>query len=263
MSNILHVLNGDATAFSFPDTGLEGDLLVWREILSQGPVNADINSGNFWKARKEWISQTFNEPASDYEIKVLDPLEKLNADYEQINLWFEFDLHCQANLLGVLALLSGNTNLSPPAVYLICPKDFPGKSNFKGMGELNGKELQYLFDTIRVELGEPDFFIAAEAWALYVESNADAIEKWIADTKFWGALTLLKPALEAHIRRLRTNEQGLNYIEQYLLSSYQSGAETKQELYQRFWDTQQIYGMGDLEIDLYLKRLQALGLIRL
>ena len=263
MSNILHVLNGDSTAYNFQDTGLSGDILIWREILSQGPVSPDIASGNFWKAREEWISQTFNEPPSDYEIKVLGPLEMLNAPYNEINLWFEFDLHCQANLLGVLALLAGNTNLSPPAVYLICPGDFPGKTNFRGMGELNGKELLYLYDTIRVQLGEPDFFIAAQAWAQYVGSNADAIEKWIAKTKFWGALTLLKPALEAHIRRLRTNAQGLNYIEQYLLSSYQSGAQTKQELYQRFWDTQQIYGMGDAEIDIYLKRLQALGLISL
>src|SRR6185312_2564391 len=189
--------------------------------------------------------------------------EKLNEPYEEINLWFEFDLHCQANLLGVLALLAKNTDLSPPAVYLICPGDFPGKDNFKGMGELNTEELEYLFDTIRVELGEPDFAVAAEAWKQYVRSDADALEKWIGETHFWGALELLKPAMQAHIKRLRKNTDGLNYVEQRLVDIYNSGAKTKPEIYYPFWDTEPIYGMGDLEIDLYLKKLEEKGLINL
>ncbi len=262
MSNILHVLNGDATAYNFQETGLPGDVLVWREILSQGPLNSAIASGEFWTARANWIGQTFGESASEYLTQVVVPLEKLKAAYDEINLWFEFDLHCQANLLGVLALLANNTNLSPPAVFLICPGDFPGKNNFKGMGELTAKELQYLFDTIRVELGEPDFFVAARAWVQYVEGNAKTIEKWIGETTFWGALALVKPAMEAHMRRLQTDSRGLNYIEQCLLTLYQTGARTKRELYQQFWDTQPIYGMGDLEIDLYLKHLEAKSLIK-
>ena len=53
-------------------------------------------------------------------------------------LWFEFDLHCQVNMLGVMAMMLKHTDLSPPAIYLICPDEFPGEEDFRGMGQLNG-----------------------------------------------------------------------------------------------------------------------------
>ncbi|HEX3384715.1 MAG TPA: DUF1835 domain-containing protein, partial [Mucilaginibacter sp.] len=257
------ILNGDSTAHSFRDTGLGGDVLVWREVFSQGPLIEDISSGDFWKLREKWIGNTFSDDPDDYEKTVVTPLEKLKEPYDEINLWFEFDLHCQANMLGVMELLAKNTNLSPPNIFLICPDSFPGKSNFKGMGELNGEELEYLFDNIREELGESDFAIAAEAWKLYVAKNPDRLEKWLNETTFWGSLRCLKPAMEANIKRLRTNAEGLNYIEQTLLDIYNYGYKTKYEIYQRFWDDEKIYGMGDLEIDIYLKRLADKGLITL
>jgi len=263
MSTILHVLNGDSTAYSFGDTGLEGDILVWREVFSQGPLTENIASADFWKAREEWICRRFEETPEKYEKNVVEPLSKLSEPYEEINLWFEFDLHCQANLLGVMAMLSKNTDLSPPAVYLICPDDFPGKKNFKGMGELNGEELEYLYDNIRLRLSEGDFEVAGEAWKLYVEGNADKLEHWLNKNTFWGSLHLLKPALEAHLKRLRTNENGLNYIEQKLLDIYNYGYKTRQAIYESFWDTEKIYGMGDAEIDIYLQRLIDKGLITL
>ncbi|MBS1530995.1 MAG: DUF1835 domain-containing protein [Bacteroidetes bacterium] len=259
----LHILNGDSTAHSFRDTGLEGDVLVWREVFSQGPLIEDISSAEFWKLREQWIGAAFDEDPNDYEKTVVRPLEKLKEPYEEINLWFEFDLHCQANMLGVMGLLAKNTSLSPPKIFLICPESFPGKSNFKGMGELSGEELEYLFDNIREELGEPDFAIAAEAWKLYVAKDADRLEKWLSESTFWGSLHCLKAALEANVKRLRTNADGLNYIEQSLLDIYNYGYKSRSEIYQRFWDSEKIYGMGDLEIDIYLNRLIDRSLIKL
>jgi hypothetical protein len=263
MSTILHILNGDSTAHSFEQTGLDGDILVWREILSQGPLQEDVSSGAFWSARSKWICKTFNDTPEHYQEYVINPLEKLSEPYGEINLWFEFDLHCQANLLGVLNMLLKKTDLSMPAVYLICPGEFPGKEIFRGMGELNGEELEYLYDNIRVQLGEPDFAIAEQAWKLYVSGKADELEKWLNENTFWGGLTLLKPALQAHLERIKINEDGLNAIEQKLLDIYKSGIKNKHAIYQAFWRTEKIYGMGDLEIDIYLGVLVDKQLINL
>jgi len=263
MSTILHVLNGDSTAHSFPDTGLEGDILVWREMFSQGPLKEDISSADFWETREKWICSTFKEKSDEYERAVVSPLGKLSEPYETINLWFEFDLHCQANLLGVMMILLKHADLSSPKIYLICPGDFPGKTNFRGMGELNGEELAYLYDNIRLQLSEADFMIAAVAWKLYISNDPDQLEKWLNETTFWGSLHLLKPALEAHVKRLRTNADGLNYVEQKLLDIYRQGAETRHTIYHHFWNTEQIYGMGDLEIDMYLQKLIDKKLIKL
>ncbi|MBS1527845.1 MAG: DUF1835 domain-containing protein [Bacteroidetes bacterium] len=263
MSAILHILNGDSTAHSFRDTGLEGDTLVWREVLSQGPLIEDISSADFWKLREEWICHTFKEKPEEYQKNVVDSLDELSGPYDEINLWFEFDLHCQANLLGVINLLLKKTDLSLPAIYLICPAGFPGKEIFRGMGELDGGQLEYLYDNIRAQLDEPDFVIAEQAWELYVRENADDIEKWINLTNFWGNLHLLKPALQAHVGRLRLNDLGLNAVEQRLLDIYNGGNRTRQSIYRQFWDSDTIYGMGDLEIDLYLDKLVQKKLISL
>jgi hypothetical protein len=255
MSSILHILNGDSTAHSFKETGLDGDILVWREILSQGPLMEDISSGAFWKMREKWICKTFKDQPEHYQEYVVGPLEKLSEPYDEINLWFEFDLHCQANLLGVMAMLLKHTDLSGPEIFLICPGDFPGKADFRGMGELNGEELEYLYDNIRLRLSEADFSIAAEAWKLYVANDLDGLERWLDGNTFWGSLHFLKPALEAHLQRKRVNTNGLNAIEQKLLDIYNSGTKNKQAIYEVFWKTEKIYGMGDREIDIYLETL--------
>lgn len=261
MSNILHVLNGDSTAHSFNDTGLDGDALVWREIFSQGPLLEDISSAAFWNTRSEWISKTFND--THYSQNVIEPLEKLNEAYKEINLWFEFDLHCQANLLGVMEMIAERADLSEQAIYLVCPGEFPGKPDFRGMGELNGEELEYLYDNIRVQLTEYDFELANEAWKLYVSGDVAGLEKWLKENTFWANMSLLKPAMEAHIKRLRQNEAGLNYLEQKLLDIYNSGKTTRHAIYQDFWSAEKIYGMGDAEIDIYLKNLTDKNLINL
>jgi Domain of unknown function (DUF1835) len=263
MSTILHILNGDSTAYSFEDTGLDGDVLVWREVFSQGPLLEDISSSAFWKDRSEWICNSFNDTPENYQGKVINPLEKLSEPYDEINIWFEFDLHCQANLLGVINLLVKKTDLSMPAIFLICPDEFPGKEIFRGMGELNGEELEYLYDNIRVQLGAPDFAIAEQAWSLYVSGNDTALERWLEETTFWGNMHLLRPALKANLLRMRLNNNGLNYIEQKLLDIYKSGLKTQPEIYQAFWQTEKIYGMGDLEIDIYLRKLIDKHLINL
>ena len=77
--------------------------------LAQMPLQEDISSADFWKAREEWICKTFSDRPEHYQEYVLNPLAKLSEPYEQITLWFEFDLHCQVNMLGVMAMMSKRT----------------------------------------------------------------------------------------------------------------------------------------------------------
>ena len=259
--NILHILNGDATANSFAGTGLDGEIMIWREVLSEGPLEENIASGSFWKNRRKWMSEGPGETPEGYQQKVLDELTKLDEPWDEFNLWFEFDLHCQLNMLGVMNYLKKMTDLSQPAIYLICPATYPGKENFRGMGELNGEELEYLYDNIRLQLSAIDFIVAEEAWQIYVSHDAAKLEEYLSSNNFWGGLHLLKTALYAQLTRLQVNNRGLNYIEQRLLDIYSSGITTNAGIYAAFWETEKIYGMGDMEINLYLKKLQNKSLI--
>ena len=261
--SILHILNGDSTAQSFEDTGLDGDIMVWREVLSEGPLEENIASASFWRNRQAWISETFKETPDDYQQKVLNELTKLDESYDEINLWFEFDLHCQVNMLGVMNYLKQKTDLSLPAIYLICPDDFPGMENFMGMGELTGEELEYLYDNIRVQLSGMDFIVAEEAWNIYVSHDEQKLRDYLGRNEFWGSLHSLKAALAAHDKRLPLNEKRQNYIELKLLDIYHEGYQTWPEILSVFSQREKIYGMVDMEIDIYLQRLIRMGLITL
>ncbi|HZY36901.1 MAG TPA: DUF1835 domain-containing protein [Mucilaginibacter sp.] len=260
---VLHILNGDSTAQTFAETGLEGDVLVWREVLSEGPLIENITSAEFWRGRSAWIGEAFSEATEGYQQSVLNELTRLEDPYDEINLWFEFDLHCQVNMLGVMNYLRQKTDLSHPAIFLICPDDYPGKEDFRGMGELTADELEYLYDNIRTQLSEIDFVIAAEAWAVYVSHDAEKLKNHINNTQFWGSLHCLKPALAAQLKRLHVNERGLNTIEQKLFEIYQNGYHTWPEILSVFWQTEKIYGMGDMEVNIYLQKLIKKGLVSL
>jgi len=177
--NILHILNGHFTLRSFEQTGLEGHAMVWREVLSEGPLDENIGSAAFWKARAEYIGNAFNEPAEKYQENVLDQLAILSGEYSEINLWFESGIHGQVNLLGVMNYLKQRADLSLPPIYLICPADFPGQEDLRETGEAGGDQLTYLYDTIRAQLSEIDFAVAAEAWAAYIRYDAKQLKQYV------------------------------------------------------------------------------------
>lgn len=252
MSKTLHILNGDSTFHTFKETGLTGDTLVWREMLSEGPVSAQ----NLWETRAKWINEVYGESLSGYQEKVLSTVRKLKKldQYDELVLWFEYDLFCQINLIGILNILNQNAEL--PTIYLICPREIEGLPNFRGLGELNAMQLTNLWPS-RIKLNKLDLNLASEAWNLYVANNPVAIEAFL-DRDF-GQLPLLKNALRAHLLRFPKAPKQLNHIEETLLQIIDSGIHSKSAIYQAFWSKEPIYGMGDLQIDHILQQLQAKG----
>lgn len=257
----LHILNGDSTYEKFIQTGLDGDVLVWREVFSEGPLSPNVDT-SFWQQRADWISKTFEDAPASYQDMIITELEKLSRPYEEVTLWFEFDLHCQINLLGVMQLLQQHADLSGPNIYLVSQDSYPGIENFRGMGQLSPDQLEDLYDT-RLHLTDYDFTLAKEAWQKYILFNAQQLQDWLNNVTFWGSLHHLKAALMAQVKRLQTDAQGFNYIAQTLLNLHQHGATSRDKLYEAFWSQHAIYGMGDAELDIYLKELKSLGLVNL
>ena len=70
------------------------------------------------------------------------------AAYDELILWFEHDLFDRLNLIHVLDRL-GPAAVGPgsTAISLICIGAFPGRPDFKGLGQLNPDELAWLLET--------------------------------------------------------------------------------------------------------------------
>ncbi|HEY1025346.1 MAG TPA: DUF1835 domain-containing protein [Sphingobacteriaceae bacterium] len=258
MKALLNILNGDATLHLFNQTTLPGDVLVWREILSEGPVIFGNNESLF-ETRRHWLSARFGAPIEEYHQKVIAEFAKLEDvnTYAEVLLWFEFDLTCQVNLIFMLDhfynLNTGNE------ITLVCPESHPNHPDFRGIGQLTPAELQAL-PTQKLALTREDLAFGAEAWRVYCRNDREEIENFL--NRDFGQLGLLKPALAAHLNRF-PDHTGLNGIDRRLMEiCSSSGAVNRRELYQRFSATEKIYGMSDISVGLYLNKLEKQGLIK-
>ncbi|MBB2146039.1 DUF1835 domain-containing protein [Pedobacter sp. LMG 31464] len=251
----LHILNGDATLYVFNRTKIEGDILVWREILADGPVSKT----NLWELRSDWICKTFGENSTNYQQKVITEAEKLNNidKYDEVVLWFEYDLTCQINLICILSSINSNYN-EDTSISLICPESIEVMPNFRGLGELNPTQLSELLHQ-KVKLQKADLAFAAEAWDLYIENDFEKIQAFLI--RDFGNLPLLKKALKAHLLRFPNRSTQLNHIEEVLLGFINSGISSKAELYDAFWTQESIYGLTDLQLDHILNQLKEKELI--
>jgi len=172
-------------------------------------------------------------------------------------LWFEYDLFCQINLIFLLDYLN-KRKLTNTVISLICPASHPNHPGFRGIGQLTPQELSGLiFD--KVALIQSDLNLASIAWLAYSKGEKAKIEE-VLNLPF-GQLDKLKPALQAHLNRFPDEETGLNSIENLLINITNSGITSRREIYNEFWKTTAIYGMGDAQIDTCLKELLNKNLI--
>ena len=124
-----HVLNGDALAEKFPKTAIPGQLVVIREAFIEGPLS-DQFSKLFWDKRIEFVNAMYDADREEYADQFLSQLNLLDAvkPGDEVCLWFEDDLFCQANMWFSVYYISAITQVR---FFRIFPrKDQVGWSGF-------------------------------------------------------------------------------------------------------------------------------------
>jgi hypothetical protein len=250
---MLHIHNGDCSANIAKQSSLTGEHFAWRESLITGPTPSGL-SGNEWrKVRAQHLSGSYGVDLRECERGLLDQEKKLESfrEHEEVVLWFEHDLFCQTNLVYLLNWF-GQQDLGPTKLSLICINEFPGKENFRGLGELNAPEMASLFPG-RQQVTSQELNLAATAWQAYCSTNPTAIETFLqTDTS---SLPFLKAALHAHLRRFPSIKNGLGRIESKSLELIDSGSKSFMDAFPRFGNTESIYGLGDAQFWLALQRM--------
>jgi hypothetical protein len=250
---MLHIHNGDSSANIAKHSSLSGEHLAWRESLVTGPTPSGLSVAEWRSVRAQHLSESYGIDLNECEQGLIDQENKLEAfrENEEVVLWFEHDLFCQTNLLYLLNWFSqqdfGKTKLS-----LICIGEFPGKENFRGLGELNAEQMASLFPG-RSRVTSKQLQLATTAWQAYCSSNPTDVEKVIqTDTS---PLPFLGAALGAHLRRFPSTRNGLGRIENKGLEIIESGSKSFMEMFPRFSSTEPIYGLGDAQFWLSLQRM--------
>ncbi|WP_025697512.1 DUF1835 domain-containing protein, partial [Paenibacillus durus] len=195
---MLHITNGDSVADKLRQGAVQGEAMAWREIYSVGPVFRDMTERQNREIRARYLERNLGIPREEYlkieeQERILRDLKK----YNEIVLWFEYDLFDQTMLCYLLHCLAGQT-LGDTNLNLLCIGDYPGVERFRGLGQLTVKQLQALSGTWR-SVSERELALGSKMWEAYTsplpEQHIRFLEK---DTS---VLPFVKKAFEAHLSK--------------------------------------------------------------
>jgi len=200
---MLHLLNGDALAQAFARAGLPGDVLVWRDILVEGPVAPD---GALTDARVAYLAERFEIPPEAYRRGWRAQTTGLGAAaaHDEIVLWFEQDLFCAVNLWFVLAALARAG--AGPRVSLV----YPERDDAGGLALQPPEGFAARFES-RAALGAGTLALGRRVWEAY--AAADPREAIALAAEDDGALPFVRTALRVHFGRFPSRSNGLNEVE--------------------------------------------------
>jgi len=252
MPKTMHILNGDSTLDQLTKAGIEGECIVWREMLVEGPVLTEIEGPLFWEKRLDFFKNTLGINAADYQIKVIDEIQKIQHIKEhEIICWFEYDLFCQINLIGLCALLFKQYS-SRTTYSLICTGYVEGYKGLTPLGHIAPKDFPGLLAQ-QEPLGYADLQLANTLWNCYVDRDYDAMIKMAENSVF----TYLPKAI-IQLQKTIPGPYGLNEIDLKLLSLLDEGLVQKQSIIRAMliWQhTATVYGFGDVQYQRALENL--------
>lgn len=256
MDNILHVVNGDSTAEILKQSNLQGEIIVWRELLCEGPLEKEVGSDDFWMNRYHYFQTNFEVLKIEYfdkTIKQIIQLEDLKGVNEVV-LWFEYHLFCQVNLLAVLSYLLKSFR-KDVSYSLICVGYEKGKDKLQYLSDYTSNDYEILFEN-KIKITKPNLKFADECWKVFVENNKDKLRDFdFKNPKF----PYLPKAIEQHLKRFPA-ENRLNEIENKILQIINENSFSEKEIVKELllWqDSATVYGFGDLQYFNYLKNLNA------
>lgn len=232
-----HVLNGDALKEKFK---LEGQVIVARECLMEGPVKASSQE-EFWKMRAGYLAESFKEVELLYFDEVKSEFEKLKdlKNISAINLWFDHDLFCQVNMWFIINFLADN-NIQLPVFRVMPP---PIMFNvWSGFGNMKSHELQLCYDN-RVKFFYEDIQLSLALWDAYCEGDNKTLRK--LSPEFSPCYPLLLDAVEAHLDRFPLNN---GRPQKRLKEIMTSGVTDFNDIFKEFSKTEGVYGFGDVQI---------------
>ncbi|MBK8009323.1 MAG: hypothetical protein IPK23_13545 [Rhizobiales bacterium] len=238
MSRIL-VTNGDhaahALAAHFPDA----EILIWRDVLVEGPVPGGVDDEALADVRAQHIENAFgmNDVRADFTRRN-KAFEKI-GDFGRVELWFETDLHDQLQIIELLARLSKNKPAASPYLALAAP---PLPNHI----DLAAQRMR--------EISGDDYEAAATMWSAFRAPAPGAVREHAFTT---GALPEVRTCFARLLEEYPSPRDGLGRVERAALLAIRDGAITPGLAFRHYRQTEPLPFLGDLG---FYYRLEKLGL---
>jgi len=244
----LHVANGTSVTMTLEAARVPGTYSIWADPLYEGPVPAGLTDTELLNVRQEFLA-----PATDGDEVWLNPKNDMrrwreviarHESYDELVLWFEHDLFDQLNLIQLLTWIREHVP-GTKRVSLICIGSFPGRPDFKGLGELSADELAPLFET-RVPVNDAQYALAARAWEAFRQPTPEPIDTLRREETT--ALPYLEEALRRFLQEYPWTSDGLSRTERRLLQLASDGSVMLAKVFPQMGRDDRFYTVTDLSL---------------
>ncbi len=251
----LHITNGDSLNDWLLTLQIEGDFAVWREMLSDGKTIYTVANQNFIDTRKTFLTTVYDIETNDYEDKFVSQLEIIKDchQYDEIILWFEYDLFCHMNMIACISYLLQQKCTTP--TYLVCSGRIKGETTLKGLSELSESQLRAHFKE-RVLLMSQDIQLADHIWKLYCEDDHTLLQPNLVKEE--SNFNYLQSCIQAHKQRFPDHQSGLNKLEAQILKTIkEQQVSSERQLCGLILKNQGYYGFGDMQVFKIIEHLRS------
>ncbi|TDN89371.1 uncharacterized protein DUF1835 [Salegentibacter sp. 24] len=248
----LHIVNGDSLTEQVEQLDLRGQIIVWRELLCEGPCVKEVGSLKFIKQRENFLKQAYDISSENYQQRFVSQLKRLKEakDYDHVVLWFEFDLFCHINMIAAISFYLEHQPKVP--FYLVCSKRLKGEDEFLPLSRLTDKHLLNHFKH-KIQLQEEDLELASLVWELYCGKDPIKLKQQIKKTSNF---EYLSSCIRAHIERFPNSKTGINSLEKNVLKLVENQHITsKNQLLGYALQYQGYYGYSDSQMERVLNKL--------
>jgi len=232
---ILHVLPGDSLVETFEASGIEGDVAVCRECLVEGSIKGDTLP-EFWNNRARFLAAQYGGTEDVYHETVVREFAKLTAlqSNSEINLWFEYELFCQANMWFCLSLLATST----ADIFRVAPVILFDDEVWDGFGSMAPDDLRACFAK-RIKLTADDIELGANLWSAYQDHDEERLRD--LSTHESSAFPKLNDVAKAAIEMDSRPRQILDEI-------VREGRSGFSDVFLEFKSRAGVYGYGDAQV---------------
>ena len=235
-----HVTSGDSTAGALRQA-VPGTVSVWADVLHEGPVLAGLSHEQMCSRRSRYLADAGYGAFEDISTAFREwqaALKRPSCD--ELVLWFEHDLFDQLNLIQLLDWLASSPR--DATLSLVSIDAFPGRTRFRGMGELGPDEIATLFPG-RQPVTAAQVVLAQRAWQAFRATSPAALEQLLAEDT--SVLPFLAPSLQRQLDELPSATSGLSRTEERLLRILDGGEADVRRVFERMGDDERYFFIGD------------------
>ncbi|MEO8194737.1 MAG: DUF1835 domain-containing protein [Gemmatimonadales bacterium] len=250
MQSTLHVTNGDSAAGGIQASGLSGEILSWRDVLHEGPVPAGLSLDGLSRVRAAYLAaEGMGDPATlERDLAERDNMLRRFSDFDEVILWFDWDLYDQLQVLQILDFLADfsrkDLEETGTRLSIVCIDGYLGTLAPDAFPQLNES---------RTEVSEEMLALARRAWTAFRSDDPRELERVArGDTS---ALKFLAGALERELEELPSVFNGLSRSESQVLEAIAHGPLSFNEVFKRCAIREERIFCGDVVMARYIERM--------